>query len=69
MKIKQLLKGLGFYKAEEVGNWNGLKVSVATTKENMCVGLPQFILTDEQKNDSRWASPEETITLMFIFCV
>lgn len=69
MKIKQLLKGLGFYKAEEVGNWNGLKVSVATTKENMCVGLPQFILTDARTNDSRWASYDETLQLMEIYCV
>lgn len=69
MKIKKLLKEIGFDKAEEVGQWNDFKVSIATTKESLCVGLPQFILTDEQKNDSRWASPEETVKLMFIFCV
>lgn len=69
MKINKLLKEIGFDRTEDLGQWNELKVSVATTKEILHVGLPQFILTDARTNDSRWASPEETITLMNIFCI
>lgn len=67
MKIKKLLKEIGLESTEELGSWNGYDVKVATSSTIMHLGLPQFILTKDE--DSRWASPEETIQLMNIFCV
>lgn len=68
MKIKKLVKEIGFDSSEFIGTWKEWNVYVATSKVTMHVGLPQFILSDNL-NDARWATPEETIELMYSFCV
>lgn len=67
MKVRKLLKEIGLEKAEELGSWNEHIVLVGTSDEIRCLGLPQFILKKDE--DARWATPEETIELMNIFCV
>lgn len=69
IKPKKLAKETGIFdSAEMLGTWKEFNVYIASSKTPVCVGLPQYIL-EEEKKDARWASPEETIELMSIFCV
>ena len=67
MKAKKLAKEIGLDKVEEIGSWKGYEVLVATSDQIRCLGLPQYIL--QQEKNARWATPEETLELMSIFCV
>lgn len=68
MKASKLAKESGIFDfAREIGPWGEYKVYEAKAKVPICVGLPQYIL--EKGKDVRWATPEEIIQLMNIFCV
>lgn len=67
MKVEKLLKEIGLKRAEKLGSWDEYIVLVGTSDDKRCIGLPQFILL--KGDDARWATPEETIELMNIFCI
>lgn len=69
MKVKDLLKQVGLNKTEELGSWKGYTVLAATSDVIRYLGLPQYILLHADSDNARWASPEETIELMNIFCI